>query len=145
MKNRINKGINYLLYCAGLLVTATGVALAWKLKRGTELLGLSRHEWGDIHLWVGVILAVAVVAHLVLHWRWIWQVASKRVPWLAWAGIAPPLIVCLAVLSLPVNVKSPRMASTTPELNTAQPSAEASTDEVPRPRHGKHGKRRSMR
>lgn len=145
MKKNLNKGINYLMYCAGLLVTVTGFALAWKLKRGTELLGLNRHEWGDIHLWVGVVLAVAIVAHLVLHWRWIWQVASKRVPWVAWVGIAPPILACLVVLSLPLDRPNSSMATRTQELKPPTPSVEVPTDEDDRPHHSKHGKRRYRR
>jgi hypothetical protein len=35
------------------------------------LWGLSRHEWGDIHLWLSVSLLAGAALHLILHWRWI--------------------------------------------------------------------------
>ena len=148
----INKGINFAMYCAGLLVTGTGLALAWKLPhgsqgRGTTLLGLSRHEWGDVHLWAGVFLAAAIVVHLVLHWRWIWQVASRRVPWKAWAGIALPMIACLGLLALPMDQSDRRMAnalSKSDELSPAQ-AAVVSTDENSRPNHSVRGNDRHHR
>ena len=38
--------------------------------RGTALrsLGMDRHEWGTIHMWVGVSLLVLLVLHIILHW-----------------------------------------------------------------------------
>ena len=152
MKTNINKGINFAMYCAGLLVTGTGFALAWKpphgsQRQGTTLLGLSRHEWGDIHLWAGVFLAAAIVVHLILHWRWIWQVASKRVPCLAWAGIALPIVACLVLLVLPMDQPDRRMVNAPSELNGAAQiqTAVASTDEIDRQHHSTRGKDRYSR
>jgi hypothetical protein len=34
-------------------------------------LGKTRHEWGDVHLWISVSLVCALVLHLMLHLRWI--------------------------------------------------------------------------
>lgn len=148
----INKGINFVMYCAGLLVTGTGLALAWKFPHGSQrqgitLLGLSPHEWGDIHLWAGVFLAAAIVVHLILHWRWIWQVASKRVPWKAWVGIALPMIACLGLLALPMDQPDRRMAEAHSELNEPSPAQTAvvSTDESSRPHHSVRGKDRHYR
>jgi hypothetical protein len=36
-----------------------------------ELLGMRRHDWGDIHLWLGITFVVLMLAHLILHWSWI--------------------------------------------------------------------------
>jgi hypothetical protein len=38
--------------------------------RGTALyfLGLERHEWGTIHLWIGLSLLAFLVLHIILHW-----------------------------------------------------------------------------
>lgn len=35
------------------------------------LWGMDRHDWGDIHFWLAVALAVAVLIHLIQHWQWI--------------------------------------------------------------------------
>ena len=38
--------------------------------RGTalRLLGLERHEWGAIHMWIGISLLAILVLHIILHW-----------------------------------------------------------------------------
>ncbi len=34
-------------------------------------LGLDRHEWGTLHLWLGLCLAGLLAAHIILHISWI--------------------------------------------------------------------------
>jgi len=36
-----------------------------------ELLGMGRHDWGEVHLWLGTIFVVLMLVHLVLHWGWV--------------------------------------------------------------------------
>ena len=38
---------------------------------------LSKHTWIDIHDWVAVALVVLVSIHVILHWRWILQIAKS--------------------------------------------------------------------
>jgi hypothetical protein len=72
----------------GALVT-TGVILRWVLPPGSggrgagrgagrfghggakQLMDLSRHEWGNVHLWIAIGLLSLLVLHLALHWGWI--------------------------------------------------------------------------
>ncbi len=35
------------------------------------LLGLTRHNWIDLHLWTGLALILILTIHLALHWRWV--------------------------------------------------------------------------
>ncbi len=37
----------------------------------TLMLGLTRHEWGEVHFWIAVGLMGILVLHLVMHGRWI--------------------------------------------------------------------------
>ncbi len=32
-------------------------------------LGLDRHQWGSIHLWVSLVFIALIVLHIVLHWK----------------------------------------------------------------------------
>jgi hypothetical protein len=50
-------------------------------RRGLEAvaLGITRHTWIDIHDWVAVALTVAVIIHLVLHWRWVVRMSRQIV------------------------------------------------------------------
>jgi hypothetical protein len=33
--------------------------------------GWTRHEWGEIHLWIAYTFMAVMAAHLLLHWKWI--------------------------------------------------------------------------
>jgi hypothetical protein len=75
-----------LIVLMGSLVT-TGAILRWVLPPGSggggrgagrfgqggarQLMDLSRHEWGDVHLWIAIALLSLLVLHLALHWGWI--------------------------------------------------------------------------
>ncbi len=56
------------------LVALTGFLL-WLAPSGPQsgrqvlLLGLTKHEWGDVHFWVGVATVAITLIHLVLDWR----------------------------------------------------------------------------
>jgi len=79
-------------------LAATGVILKWVLPPGSggghgwgggwghasrgwgwghegfgprTLMGMTRHEWGDVHFWISMSLVAMLLLHLVLHWRWI--------------------------------------------------------------------------
>lgn len=71
------------LLSAALMVgmAATGYILRFPLPPGTNkslsLWGLTRHQWGAVHTWIGYGLAAAVVVHVVLHWQWI-AISVKR-------------------------------------------------------------------
>jgi len=63
-------------------MVGTGILLKWVLPpgrfggRGLTWLGLDRHAWGDVHLWLAFGLLALIATHVVLHWRWVtscWQ------------------------------------------------------------------------
>jgi hypothetical protein len=72
-----------------LLLATTGGILRWVLPPGSggghgdgfrrgrdpgeikELLGLGRHDWGDIHFVLALLFVLVMLIHLYLHWRWI--------------------------------------------------------------------------
>ena len=37
----------------------------------TEILGVDRAIWSDLHTWVSLVMIAGVVIHLALHWNWI--------------------------------------------------------------------------
>ncbi len=76
--------IDSMAFVSGLMLLATGAILRFVLPPGSgglgqgrrsreavTLWGWNRHEWGDIHFWIAVVLLVILLIHLVLHWRWI--------------------------------------------------------------------------
>jgi hypothetical protein len=36
-----------------------------------QLLGLGRHDWGDVHFILALLFLVVILVHIVLHWSWI--------------------------------------------------------------------------
>lgn len=68
-----------ILFLLGLFQAVSGFVLWFVLPRGdgpgwgaeNTFLALSRHEWGDLHNWAAVALAVTIIIHLTLNWKWI--------------------------------------------------------------------------
>lgn len=94
--------LNFIVALVGVVtltgVTLTGIVIRWviphggfrhrhgwgryageDLHRARELLGLHRHEWGDIHTVFAILFVSLMVLHVILHWRWI--VAVCRSLW----------------------------------------------------------------
>lgn len=72
-KNTINFWTDVLIFVTFVGLLSTGL-LMYLFPRGwgssVSVLGLSRHDWGDIHLIIAVVLLTLTVLHLVLHWDW---------------------------------------------------------------------------
>ena len=65
-------GFGQFLVLLGL--AGTGLIIALPHQHGpneTKPLGISRQEWGDVHLWLGIAFVTLMLVHLVLHWEWI--------------------------------------------------------------------------
>jgi len=79
---------------------------------GWAFFGLSKQEWGDLHLTIGFIFVVAIIIHLAFNWRALKHYLGERVK----QGIRPSrefflsFIVFLAILTAvlmqlpPVNI-----------------------------------------
>ena len=93
-------------------ISVVGILLGFVIPRGPVpdrdkfFLGLHRHEWGTIHLYLSLVLLVLLVIHIWLNWRWVTQV-SQRLFEGRWrqtlALIAAAWIVVLALGWLPMR------------------------------------------
>jgi len=72
-----------------LFLAGTGAILRWILPPGSggghgygfrggrepaevrDLLGLGRHDWGDVHFVLAIVFLCLILTHLALHWTWI--------------------------------------------------------------------------
>lgn len=112
MRNWTNRILNLSLYLEFCALTGIGLMLAWRLPPGTHggrgltVLDMSRHEWGDIHLWVGIAFIVTVIAHLLMHWKWLKNVGSRLRSWPLWGGLLAGLAIVLGLVFLPVQSRS---------------------------------------
>lgn len=65
-------------------IAAVGLLLGFVIPRGQVpysekyFLGLHRHDWGDIHLYLSVFLLSLLVVHLCLNWTWIVQCSKTH-------------------------------------------------------------------
>ncbi|MFH1370865.1 MAG: DUF4405 domain-containing protein [Planctomycetota bacterium] len=87
-RSTINFTVDLVSFLTLFGMVTTGAILRWVLPPGSgglgrelhdgrgreqirELLGMGRYDWGDVHLWLGIIFIVLMLVHLVLHWSWI--------------------------------------------------------------------------
>jgi hypothetical protein len=72
-------------------------------------LGLDRHQWGTIHLFLGLILLGLLVVHILLHWKMIIAiyrnllVRGRKTKWIAGIlfGLAVLVLLCFPLLVKP--------------------------------------------
>ena len=93
-KNRVHFLVDLLAYLAFLGLAATGLLLAYRLPAGSggaAVLGLTRHEWGDVHFCLAASLVALMALHVALHWRWVTNtfgaLLTARVPRRPGAGL----------------------------------------------------------
>jgi len=79
-KNIRNWLLDFIMFLFGLLAVASGLPFLFeglKVGHGREsgfLLGvyiINKESLKDFHTWTGLIMLVAVIIHLILHWKWI--------------------------------------------------------------------------
>jgi len=116
---------NYAVDWAGFALfgalAGTGLLLHFNLPPGSgssTVMGMTRHEWGDVHFWIAVGLAAIITGHLLMHARWIKGMALGRRDGAArkargWgAGAVAALILVLAgALALWPAVRTPGSGS----------------------------------
>lgn len=109
LKNKLMRAVNLLLYLSFCGLLGTGALLTWKLVtgsqggRGLRVLDMDRHEWGEIHFWLGVIMLLATALHLFLNWAWLKKIASSGHFWRLALGLGLGLVIILGIYFLPLE------------------------------------------
>lgn len=68
-----NLAINVLVALSGLVTAVTGIYLLFAPSaQGSQVI-----IWDLVHTWAGVIMIVASVQHLAIHWRWVKSVTRR--------------------------------------------------------------------
>lgn len=95
--------VDVLMFLAMIGIILIGLLLAFVLKEGPAIkesdkffLGLHRHQWTHIHLYLSLAFTAALVFHLILEWSWI-KGKSQKLFKAAWRP-ALGMIVTGAVL-----------------------------------------------
>ena len=97
-KSAVNFLIDSMMFVAITLLSATGVLMRYVLPPASghfsQLWSMDRHQWGQIHFWIAVVLMSTVALHLLLHWHWIVCMVKGR------PGKASRIRVALAVVAV---------------------------------------------
>lgn len=73
-KHTQNVVIDLMSFIFLMVLLLTGLLIHYVLlpgSHGSSFLGLTRHEWGDIHFWVALLFVAVILYHLLLHLTWI--------------------------------------------------------------------------
>jgi len=81
-KNALKYAMDALLFVDVSSVAVVGLLLGFVIPkgRGRYFLGLHRHEWGNIHLYLSIFLLILLTIHLFLNRTWIIQSTKKIFP-----------------------------------------------------------------
>ena len=91
-KSRLNFVIDALMFLVMMAMAGLGFLMKYVLVPGREqwvkygrkvnltLFGWDRHDWGDIHLDLGLIFLGLLIVHVILHWRQIVGLFHGSVP-----------------------------------------------------------------
>jgi hypothetical protein len=103
--NTLRKYVDLLLFFVACFLTGTGLLIHYRLLpgfrggHGMTFLGLSRHQWGDYHLWAAYALIALTLIHLIVNYAFIKCVIAARRNWLVvLLGLAGLAIVLLFLL-----------------------------------------------
>jgi len=76
--------VDAVLFIAVCSVSVIGLLLGFVIPKGRAqesmkyFLGLHRHEWGSIHLFLSVSLLLLLCIHVGLHWTWVVQTTRRH-------------------------------------------------------------------
>jgi hypothetical protein len=91
-KSKLNFITDALMFLVMMSMAGLGFLMKYVLVPGRErwvkygrnvnltLFGWDRHDWGDIHLDLGLIFLGLLVVHIILHWRQIVGFSQRYVP-----------------------------------------------------------------
>lgn len=83
--NRTNQNfiVDLISFVLFTFLGVTGLLIHYILPAGSghfkEVLGLNRHQWGDIHFTIAIAFLLVLATHVVLHWNWVVCVIKGRV------------------------------------------------------------------
>lgn len=105
-KASLIKLIDIIAFVTFIFVVSTGVLMRYVLppKSGqtTEIFGMSRHEWGDVHFYITSLFLAILSIHLILHWRFIQKLFRGRVKEINVSRVLLGLVGLFAVLAIAI-------------------------------------------
>lgn len=152
-RNTLNYLLDGILALVMLGLLATGLLMRFVLPPRSgrlQLWGWDRHDFGDLHYWLVILLLAALLAHLALHWQWICLTTAKLLrPGRNSTPIKPlsrNLIgagVLTAMIALSFGFVHLANKQVTNPRPTNDPSIQSSQPETGHPNRPRHGQRRN--
>ena len=112
MKLWFRRVLNLFLYLVFCFLAGSGLLLELRLPpgsrggQGLSMLGMGRHDWGELHLWAGLTFLSLVILHIIMSWGWLKRVAANRNIWPIILGLLLGLGVLGWFLTMPVDSNS---------------------------------------
>ena len=81
-RGRLNLVLNLIVAASFLLTAISGVYFIFvpgERKIVDPMFLFSRTTWDLMHTWAGVILMIAALMHIAIHWKWVTKVTGKMV------------------------------------------------------------------
>lgn len=98
--------VDTLLFLCFCFLTGTGLMMKCSFVKGMgsqTVLGLPKHDWEMLHLYVGLAMLVAVAFHLFSNRAWIAKVGAKNKGFWALLLLAIGIIMILALALAPTT------------------------------------------
>jgi len=84
-KTTVNLVVDTIAYFIFACLFATGLILEYSIPPGEGngagkkvIWDLTRHQWGDIHFILALVLIILIFIHMIIHWRWIYTMTNKN-------------------------------------------------------------------
>lgn len=105
-KNSLIKLVDLVAFVLFVFAVSTGVLMRYVLPPGSgqafEVLGMSRHEWSDIHFYITSIFLAVLSIHLVFHWRFIQSLFQGNYKEISVLRVLLGLVGLFAILAIAV-------------------------------------------
>lgn len=75
-KTKINYWVDLVIALAFVLSAVSGIVFLFPIS-GSTVVGVSYNIWDQIHIWGSLLMIAGVLAHLVLHWKWLLAMTKK--------------------------------------------------------------------
>jgi len=84
-KNKLKFLVDIIMFIDMCTISIIGFLMAFVIPKGEHkksvekyFMGLHRHDWGDIHFYLSILLLALLVLHLYLNWSWIVNRSRKH-------------------------------------------------------------------
>jgi len=108
-RNTILRINNIVLYLAFSFLIGSGLVMLYRIppcSRGDDtgtVLGLGRHDWGDLHWYVALGMVAMMLVHLVVNRVWLTKIAAKGGSWKLWGGLALGVLMVGGLFAMPID------------------------------------------